>query len=88
VFRNEFFNNEVSDLNFWNVIKDKNEEPEKAEEEEPMEVDAAAENVEPEEEDDEEEDEGKNLKKAVKSKARPTMKILQVMCQQISKCSS
>lgn len=58
------------------MIKDKNEEPEVSEGDEPMEVDAP-ENVEPEEE-DEEEDEGKNLKKAVKSKARPTMKILQV----------
>jgi len=62
------------------VIKDKNEEPDKGED--PMEVDAPAENVEPEEdEDDNEEDEGKNLKKAVKSKARPTMKILQVIFQ-------
>jgi hypothetical protein len=67
------------------VIKDKNEEPDKAEGDDTMEVDAPAENVEPEEdEDDEEEDEGKNLKKAVKSKARPTMKILQVIFQKIS----
>jgi len=70
-------------LNFWNVIKDKNEEPDKGED--PMEVDAPAENVEPEDEDDEEEDEGKNLKKAVKSKARPTMKILQVISKQLNR---
>lgn len=63
------------------MIKDKNEEPELADGDEPMEVDTT---VEPEEEDEEEEDEGKNLKKAVKSKARPTMKILQVQVLEIT----
>ncbi|CAB3374755.1 Hypothetical predicted protein [Cloeon dipterum] len=66
----EFYKNDVSDVNFWNVIKDKNEQV-------PMETE------EPVEEDEDEDEEKEEL--AAKSKNRPAMRLLLAHLMLLSK---
>ncbi|XP_059468867.1 small subunit processome component 20 homolog [Neocloeon triangulifer] len=66
--QNEFFNNDVSDANFWNVAKDKNEEK--------MDIDDPTEPAEEEPEEEEGEENETETQTIKRSKTRPTLNLL------------